>query len=102
MAGGRAWALKVCGPLEAGAADIECGDGAAIEVVGAGSIVDARIEGDGDVAGVANISTVDAVDTVNVVDADVVEAFAELELDEWGLELQQNPERISAGLQSAQ
>lgn len=98
MAEGRVWALKVCGPLEVGAVNIERGGGeVVIGIVAAGSIVDvAHIEGDGDVAGVANISTVgavDAADTADVVDADVVEAdvaeaLAEVELDELGLELQ--------------
>lgn len=102
----------MCGLLEAGDANIERGDEAIIGVVAGGSIVDvAHIANDGDVADVANILTVDAVDvadTAYAVDAGVVEvgvvvgAFAEVELVELGLELQQNPERISVGLQSAQ
>lgn len=115
MAEGKAWALGVHGLFAVEVVSIEPGDEVVIEVAAAGSIVDAvdvvYIEGDGNAVGVVNIAAVgaDGADAAGVVDAvdavGMVDAFAEVQLDELVLELRQSPEKVLVALvypQSAQ
>lgn len=114
MAEGKAWVLGVYGLFAVEVVNIEPGDEVVIGVAAAGSIVDAvdvvYIEGDGDAVGVVNIAAVgadgaDGAGVVDVVAVGMVDAFAEVQLDELVLELRQSPEKVLVALvypQSAQ